>query len=356
MRLFKYIGVSLFFLLFCVSVSVTWADEIELKNGDRITGKVIKKDDKNLTIKSDKFGVIVTPWDQVKSVVIENPVNIVTRDGRTVQGTLTVSEEKVEVTTPQNKFNVPAADISAIRDDDEEKAYQRMLNPGWGELWTGTGTIGLAGTAGNAKTLTFTSSVKANRETKKDKTALYFNFIKASARIDDVNEDTAEAVRGGISYGHNVNSRLFFNVFNDYEYDRFQNLDLRFVIGGGSGFQVLKSDRNRLDLVAGGAYNRSSFSTPLVRKSGEFYWGNDYSLKVNSSTSLIQSFRMFNDLTNTGTYRVNFDIGLSTKLMKWLSWNVSLSDRYLSDPAPDRKTNDFLYTTGFGITFSDISF
>jgi hypothetical protein len=62
---------------------------------------------------------------------------------------------------------------------------------------------------------------------------------------------------------------------------------------------------------------------------------------------------MFNDLTNTGIYRVNFDMGLSTKLLKWLSWNLSVSDRYLSDPAPGRKTNDFFYTTGLGVSFSN---
>jgi len=43
---------------------------------------------------------------------------------------------------------------------------------------------------------------------------------------------------------------------------------------------------------------------------------------------------------------------LSTKLLKWLSWNIALSDRFLSDPAPGRKTNDFLYTTGLGIAFA----
>ena len=31
---------------------------------------------------------------------------------------------------------------------------------------------------------------------------------------------------------------------------------------------------------------------------------------------------------------MNFDIGVSTKLSKWLNWNVALSDRYLNHPAP----------------------
>jgi hypothetical protein len=59
------------------------------------------------------------------------------------------------------------------------------------------------------------------------------------------------------------------NVFNDYEYDKFQNLDLRFVIGGGFGFHAVKNKRSVLDLLGGTDYNHSSFSTPLIRNAAE---------------------------------------------------------------------------------------
>jgi len=352
MRLLRWGKFSSAFLLICVLLPAVWADQVVLKNGDRVTGSIVKKDDKNLTIKTDLLGVVTIALDQITSIVADKPLNIVLRDGKTLQGTLTQTGEKAEVTTSQTKLSVAPADITAMRNDAEQKAYQRLLHPGWGELWAGTGTIGLAGTAGNAKTLTFTTGINADRVTKTDKTSLYFSLIKASARIDNKNKDTAQAVRGGISYGHNVTPRFFFSVFNDYEYDRFQNLDLRFVIGGGAGYHAWKTDKSSMDLLAGIAYNRSSFSTPLIRESGEFYWGDEYSLKLSSATTFVQSYRMFNNLTTTGTYRMNFDMGLSTKLLKWLSWNVSLSDRYLSDPAPGRQKNDFLYTTGLGITFA----
>jgi len=45
-------------------------------------------------------------------------------------------------------------------------------------------------------------------------------------------------------------------------------------------------------------------------------------------------------------------MNISTKLMKWLSWNVSLSHRYLSRPVAGRKTNDFLYSAGIGVAFA----
>jgi hypothetical protein len=150
---------------------------------------------------------------------------------------------------------------------------------------------------------------------------------------------------------------MFVNVFNDYEYDRFQSLDLRFVAGGGLGFSAWKGERGRLDVVGGGAYNREKFSPPepdpaFTRNSAEAYWGEDASYKVNGTTSLTQSFRMFNNLSETGEYRMNFDLGANTRLLKWLTWNLGFSNRFLSNPVPGRLRNDILYTTGVGVTFA----
>jgi putative salt-induced outer membrane protein YdiY len=333
-------------------VSAGWADQVVLKNGDRITGSIIKKDGKNLTIKTEQFGVITTSWDQVASVQADKPVNVVLPGGRTVQGTLATANGKVEVTTKDAKLSLEPAEIAAIRDDAEQKAYERLLKPGLGQLWTGAGSVGFAGASGNARTLAFTAGINAARVTNTDKASLYFNAIKASALVNGVNSSTAQAVRGGLGYDHNVNPRLFVNVFNDYEFDKFQNLDLRFVLGAGLGLHAFKTERSRLDVLGGGDFNRSSYSTPLTQKSAEIYWGDEYSLKLGAATSLVQSFRMFNNVTTTGSYRANCDIGASTKLSKWLNWNVSVSERYLNHPAPGRKTADLIYSTGLGITFA----
>jgi hypothetical protein len=335
-----------------LSLHPTWADQVVMKNGDRVTGAIIKKDSKDLTIKTDHFGVVTTSWDQVESVKIDAPVTVVLQSGKSVQGTLATTEGKVVVATKDERLSITPAEVTTIRNADEQKVYERMLKPGWGELWAGAATVGLAGSAGNAKTLTFTTGVNAARVTRTDKTSVYFNIIKASATANGKSSDTAQAIRGGLGYDHNVSSRLFVNTFNDWEYDKFQNLDLRFVIGGGFGLHAVKTERSTLDLLGGVDFNHSSYNTPLTRNSAEAFWGDGYTYKMSAATSLVQSFRMFNDLTNTGTYRVNFDVGASTRLAKWLTWNVSLSDRYLNHPAPGRKTNDLLYTTGVGITFA----
>jgi len=332
----------------CILASTLWADQIVLKNGDRVTGSIVKKDGKSLTVKTDHFGVVTTDWDQVATITADKTVNVVLKDGKTAKGTLATANGQVEIVGAN--LTVAPADITTIRDAGEQTAYERLLKPTFGQLWTGTGSLGLAGTKGNADTLTFTTGIAASRTTNTDKTAVYFNVIKASSAVNGVSSDTAQAVHGGLSYNHNLASRIFANVFNDYQYDKFQDLNLRVIFGGGIGFHAVKAKRHQLDMVAGADYNHASFSgTPtLIQSSAEFYFGDDYNLKLTGSTALVQSFRFFD---GGGAHRINFDVGASTKISKWLNWNLSLSERYVSDPAPTKKNNDFLYTTGLGITF-----
>jgi putative salt-induced outer membrane protein YdiY len=338
--------------LACFSFSAAVADQVMLKNGDRVTGTILKKDDKNITIKTLHFGIVTTEWDQVARISADQPINVVLQDGRELQGTLSTEAGQLELKAQNGTIRVPPSQIAVLRGADEQRAHERLQHPGWLELWSGTVSLGFAGAIGNAMTSTLTSSLDAERATRTDRTSIYFKTINATALVDGQSKETAQAVRAGIAYNHNIGSKVFLNGFNDWEHDQFQNLDLRFVIGGGAGYHLIKSEMSMLDLLAGFDYNHSAFSTPATRNSAEFFWGDEYKFKLNSVTQLIQSYRMFNNLNDTATYRINFDVGLATKLRSWLNWNVSLSNRYLSTPAPGRKTNDLLYSTGLGIAFA----
>ncbi len=347
-----------FFLVFIVLPLGALADQVTMKNGDRFTGAIQKSDGKTLTLKSDYAGLITLPMDAVTSIQTDKPLSVVLKDGQTINGVVKSSGGKVEVATVPTPQEVATGDVTALRDADEEKAYERLQHPSWDELWNGNVSLGLAGTAGNSQTFSFTTGMNAARVTNTDKTTVYFTAVKASSTINGVSADTAQAARGGWAYNHDVDSRLFLSTFNDYEYDKFQGLNLRVDFGGGLGYTLIKSDTTLLAIQAGADYNHSSFMQGTVgvasppSSSAELYWGDDYSLKLNKATSLVQSFRMFNNVSQLGLYRMNFDAGATTQLKKWLTWNVTLSDRYLSDPVPGRKTNDIIYSTGVGVAFS----
>jgi putative salt-induced outer membrane protein YdiY len=230
-------------------------------------------------------------------------------------------------------------------------------------LWAGYVDLGLATTEGNSKTLVFNTAMKTTRVTRNDTTSAYFTQILARSLANGKTADTAKSIRGGWMYDRNLHPRLFINTFNDWEYDAFQNLDLRAVFGGGPGYRVVKSERFHLDALAGGNYSREQFSINLAantpgatptntRNSGELFWGDDLLYKVSGNSSVHQSFRMFDNLSRTGEYRVNLDLGIDSKLKKWLSWQITASDHYLTNPAPGRKTNDLIISSGLRFSFA----
>jgi hypothetical protein len=333
---------------FLACSAVVLADQLTLKNQDRVSGKVIKKDGDKLTFKSEYFGEITVPWEHVQDLRTDEPVTVVLTSGASTKQVLKTSEQPGELSIQQ---------IRELRDDAEQLAWERRQHPSWMRLWTGTAMLGIAGAQGNARTRTFTGGLNASRITRTDKTTIYFAAIRSSALLDAVKATTAQAVRGGWAYDHNLSRRLFVNVFNDYEYDRFQNLDLRFVLGSGLGFVAWQGEGGRLDLLAGVAYNRESFTPaapalPFTRNSAEAYVGDQWTYAMTSTTTLVQSFRYFANLSETGRYRLNLDLAANTRLFRWLSWNLAISDRFLSSPVAGRQKNDLLYTTGIGISFA----
>ena len=203
--------------------------------------------------------------------------------------------------------------------------------------------------------MTITTPINFSRISNSTTTTAYFNSIRSSAAFNGESERTANAVRGGWAHNRNLGSKMFINGFNDYEFDEFQSLDLRVVLGGGVGYHLWRGKKGHMDVVGGVAWNREKFNPDpdptFTRNSAEAYWGNNLGYDLNSRTTRPPAFRRINNMTNSRDYRTNFDLGAATELTEWLTWNVSLSDRFLSNPLPGRQSNDLLYSTGLGFSF-----
>ena len=338
-----------FLLTLILLPGLLYADQVVLTNGDTITGSIIKKDDNKLTLKSEFLGEVTVPWSAVKSLRSDEELAVVMPGGETVKGKVDTRDNQLEVTVNGQTRNTPLAGVAAVRNASEQRAYE---HPGLLELWAGTVDLGLALTRGNAHTDTLNTNFAASRVTSGSKTTLHFNQIYGTARLNGVTADTANAVRGGWSFSKNLSPRLFATVLNEYEHDQFQDLDLRFVIGGGLGYTAIKTDRIRLDLVAGLDYDRETFTSGLHRNFAEVNFGDEFLYKVSGVTTITQSARIFPNLSSGGDYRANFDLTAVTTLKKWLGWQVTASDRFMTNPVFGRQRNDLLLSTGFRVSFA----
>ena len=339
---------------------VIFADQVVLKNGDVITGSIVKKDGAKLTLKSEFLGEVSMPWSAIKSVKSDQDLTVVLPGGESVLGKINTSGDTLEVVSPAATKSAPLAGVTAVRNAAEEHTYERLQHPSLLELWAGTYDVGLALTRGNSRTATLTNTFNAARITRKDKITVGFNEIYSTATLNGVSSAIASAIRGNWTYSRDLTPRFFVSTLNSYEHDRFQSLDLRFVVGGGFGVNAIKTDKLNLSFSGGGDYEHESFeATPttsslvsLSRNSGEANFGNAFLYKLSSVTSITQSFSFFPNLTETGEYRVNFDLSAVTAIKKWLGFHVTASDRFLSNPLPGRLRNDVLLSTGFRLSFA----
>lgn len=344
-----------------LSVCVTacaFGDQIILKNGDRLSGSIVKSDNKTLTLKSEFAGTVEIQWDAITQVTADSPIFVNLSDGQTVAGTVTTTDARLSIITKDT--GVVVADkskVTGIRNAAEQKAHEaqmeRYRNPRLVDLWAGFVDLGFAQSTGNSITSTITSSANAARITKRDKINTYFTSIYSQNNLAGKASLTANSMRGGIGYSLNVSPKMFAYGSTDLEFDEFQKLDLRFVPAGGFGYHARKTEHTVLDLMGGGSLNREFFSTGLSRTSGEATFGDELSHKIFGGTTTVrQKLAIYPNLTRRGEYRINFDLSQATVLRKWLAWQVSFSNRWISNPLPGRKTNDLIITTGFRITFA----
>jgi putative salt-induced outer membrane protein len=185
------------------------------------------------------------------------------------------------------------------------------------------------------------------RETRTDETNVYLASIYNRHNDDGVSHQVANTIRFGVRYDRDFNRRWFAYGFTDLERNRLQQLNLRWVPGGGIGYHAIRNERTNLDLLGGLAMNREFFKGfDNDRTAAETQFGQTLSHKFNSRVSWKEQLFVFPNLSDGGEYRINFDNSLVTDITKRIGWQFTLSDRYLSNPPDGFKQNDLVITTG----------
>jgi putative salt-induced outer membrane protein YdiY len=332
------------------------ADVVTLKNGDRLTASIVKSDGKDLTLRYFA-GTITLPWREVDTLESTAPIHLILEDGRALLGSVTTSDGKLLIATVQaGPVTTTKTAVQTLRSQEEEAVYQadleRLRNPGLLDLWDGFLATGLSLTRGNSHNTTFDLGFSADRTTQKGRTVAHLTTLRDSTGASGVPTTTAHAIQGGLRHGIDISKKSYVFGFSEVEFDELRDLDLRFVLGGGWGYKVSNSKKSRFEVFFGGALNKEFFEMDIRRTSGEALIGEELEYNLSDIISFQQRLSLYPNLSETGNYRLNWDSSGVLKLNTWLSWEVTLSDRFLSNPITGHKKNDVLLTTGLRLSFS----
>lgn len=347
--------------------TIVFADQVTLKNGDRLTGTVVKSNGKTLTLHTDAAGDVTLKFDAIQDIKTEAELHVGLKGGKTAVGPVSSADGKLEIATKASgTVEVAREDVTVIRNDAEQQAYDKSLHPGLTRGWEGGINVGLSVARGNSETENLALAFNAAHPTLNDKITLYATSIDTTNNLATPST-VANLETGGLRYDRNVGgTKLFVFGAADFMANALQFLDLRQVYSGGFGFHAIKSDRTALDLLGGLNYTHETYSNgaPVAGSPGVFEsygktnkfaaltLGEELNQKLGKGTVVTQSAYIYPNLQQTGEYRFTFNIGSVTKLNKWLGWQNQFGDIYVSNPPTSAKNNDVLFTTGLNVSFT----
>lgn len=343
-------------------------DVVVFKNGDRLTGTVIRGVNDTIIFKSDVVGEVTVPMGKVKelrsngSFVVFRKNEMITRASKK-PGNITVSDETITVVPPSGAppESVPVKDLAFVVD---KPTYNKEVagNPG---IWYGwKGSIGGGATLVQSTSTGRTYTVDINlvraiptatylpprTRTTFRLTEVYGKLTTpvipqttpptpddvAKVNIFDTNLERNKYftphmyVLAGLSYGHNYS----------------EGLDFQQIYGVGLGRTFVRNAVQLFDLSADVHYERQNFHPPTPNENligstfAEAYRRTlPYNLLFTQSATYIQSW---NELH---AYSVVGAAGLTTPVYKRLSLSLRIRNDYLNNPAFGYKKNSFEFVT-----------
>jgi len=343
-----------------------FADQVTLKNGDRLTGTVVKSDGKTLVLHTDAAGDVTLKYDSIQEIKTDEELHVSLKGGKSAVGPVTTTDGKLQIATKTSgTVEARTEDVTLIRNDAEQQAYDKSLHPGLMHGWDGGINVGFSVARGNSQTENIALAFNAVHPTLHDKITLFASSINTTNDLATPST-VASLSQGGLRYDRDLRPRVFVFGAADFMANALQFLDLRQVYSGGFGYHAIKSDRTILDFLGGLNYTHETYSngTPVLGFPGVFEsygktnkfaaltLGEELSTKLGKSTVIAESLGFFPNLQQTGEYRFTFNFGTVTKLNKWLGWQNQFGDIYISNPPTASKNNDIIFTTGLNISFT----
>jgi hypothetical protein len=289
-----------------------------------------------------------------------------------VVGPVATKDGQIQVTTTTAGVVTAAKDsVQVIRSDSEEAAYDaamdRLQHPHLGDFWSGALDTGLSVTRGNSATLAYNLAARAVRQTDRDKITVYTAAVYGKNDTTSPSQVIAHQITGGVRADINFRPRWFAFAATDFNSNALQNLDLQNVIDGGVGGHVIKTKNTQFDVFAGAGYNQEFFgaySLPnpappppttlfpaVTQRNAEAIVGEAFSTKLGSRSTFSETFNYFPNLSGPSGYRYTFNTVLSTAISRWLGWQFSLNDNFLSNTPTGIKRNDLILSTGLRLAF-----
>ena len=315
------------------------ADEVRLKNGDKLTGQIVRMQKNKLILKTSYAGEITIIWQEVTGIQTDGPVKIVLTDETTLEGTTEVAEDgKMKLNT--DKLETPAsfslADVKAVNPEPVKTVrINTRLN------------ASVTNERGNTNSDNYYFDGEFEARTKKNRYTVGGELTYEKA--DDVTTSQNWLAYG--NYSHFLNEKWFLNVNTLFEHDEFKDLNLRSTLGAGAGYQFFETPLLNLSLSAGPSVVDENFDLAEDNDYSAGQWEIKYDQYF--FEKFVQLFHVntgFISLEDSNDWFLKTRTGLRFPLYKGLTATLQYNYDWDNQPSVSAETEEdtkFIFLLGY---------
>ena len=327
-------------------VSAAFADKVTLKSGSFLTGTVTGASGDEITFKSDDLGEVKIKVANIES--LEDAGEHVVRYKDNTRET-----KRLAVDAGAYVVGEKVLDMSNVKDIDPEE-----------EAWHGSINFAYNATRGNTRENSATVLANINRRWEKDRIngdlGYYYTKTGTSGGDDQRTKDKWEVE---LKHDHFWLPKVYSYEDLKWERDVIQDLNARYRVGAGLGYQWLDNDvfestgKWSFNQELGVNWIKEEFAeeTDDDKKDGfcALRYGHHFEWEPvwTPGLSLFHNAEILPEVDEWKKFLAKADIGIMTKLIYDFDLLAKIEWEYNSKPAGDRKYEDIRYILGVGYTW-----
>jgi putative salt-induced outer membrane protein YdiY len=306
------------------STAIVSADQVVLKNGDKLDGTITALDAGKLTINTPFAGDVKIDADKISTFSTDAPIELRLTDGTLIKRQ--VVEDTTGGVTVEGKLlgnsHIAVSDIDAINSPPV--------------VWTGDIKFAALLSRGNTQSDNLSFGVDLAHKTDVDLLTFSANYLYGTThdRATGVQTATADNWQTDLKYEHDITKKLYGFADLQVSKDRLGFLDLRVAPSAGLGYRWFNRPDFTFSTEGGLAwiYQEYTNGTPH-REDVSLVLSYHLTKAFNDKVSAFHNLSYYPSLENGRNYLINTDVGLHVVMTKKFFTEFKVNLDYDSNPA-----------------------
>ena len=322
---------------------------IRLPSGEWLAGEVKSLRDKAFEFDSEELDDLSFDWDDIKELRSPQILTLGFEDGSIVTGTATISETTIAVRVGETVREYPRSDLLSIISG----------RPSEWNYWSAKASVGFVQRSGNTEQTDLNTRVFLRRQTPGTRLDMEYsgNFGETSG------ERTINNHNGTARFDWLVSQGFFVTpASGSLLKDEFQNISLRWTLGAGVGYFIVREGDVEWSVSAGGGVQQTEYISveqgqSATRTTGILIPGTKLDMDITGSLDLIAEYAAQVGLSEPKSTFHHTSVFLSLDALgDILEFTVSVTWDHTTHPQPTEsgaipKKNDLRTAFGIGVDF-----